>query len=212
MAEKQGETWVEGIPSGAAEPIREKSKQEKRLLLKMDLSIVPLLACSFFIAYMVRPLFPFSSKTANFKKDRNNLGNARIMGMQEDLHLSDEQFFNCLMMFCELLPNKPLDRIVPFKSNSISRGIYGIHASRESRNASYWPTASAWDRGHILWCLWDLPGGCEKLCRCHGAAGSDWHRRSLCPSWVALFQFLVQERRSRNTSRYITLQKKHKLL
>jgi hypothetical protein len=33
-------------------------------------------------------------------KDRNNLGNARIMGMQADLHLSNEQFFNCLMMFC----------------------------------------------------------------------------------------------------------------
>jgi hypothetical protein len=207
MAEKRDETWVEGIPVGAVEPIREKSKQEKRLLLKMDLSIVPLLACSFFIAYMVRSLFPFCSKTANFMKDRNNLGNAQIMGMQEDLHLSNEQFFNCLMMFCELSPNKPLNRTVLFKPNSISRGIHGIHASRESRNASYWPATSARDRGHILWCLWDLPGGCEKLCRGHGAACFDWHGRSLCPSWVALFQFLVQERRSCNTSRYVTLQK-----
>ncbi|KUJ17697.1 MFS general substrate transporter [Mollisia scopiformis] len=60
-----------------------KSKLEKRLLLKMDVSIVPLLGLSFFIAYM----------------DRNNLGNARIMGMQTDLALSDEQFFNCLMVF-----------------------------------------------------------------------------------------------------------------
>jgi hypothetical protein len=34
-------------------------------------------------------------------KDRNNLGNARVMGMQADLHLTDEQFFNCLMMFCK---------------------------------------------------------------------------------------------------------------
>ncbi|KAF8851304.1 MFS general substrate transporter [Acephala macrosclerotiorum] len=31
--------------------------------------------------------------------DRNNLGNARIMGMQTDLGLSNEQFFNCLTVF-----------------------------------------------------------------------------------------------------------------
>jgi hypothetical protein len=137
---------------------------------------------------------PFLFATANFKKDRNNLGNARIMGMQADLHLSNEQFFNCLMMFCRLSLNRPLGRTTPFKANSIiSRRIHGIHAPRESWNARYWPAASARYRGHILWCLWNLPGGCEELCRCHGAAGSDWHGRSLCPSWVALFQFLVSD-------------------
>ncbi|RDW65994.1 hypothetical protein BP6252_09629 [Coleophoma cylindrospora] len=84
MAEKQDDSWVEDIlPTSVEEPTGNRSILEKRLLLKMDLSIVPLLACSFFIAYM----------------DRNNLGNARIMGMQEDLHLSDEQYFNCLTMF-----------------------------------------------------------------------------------------------------------------
>jgi hypothetical protein len=113
MTEKPEEAWVDGVPSGAAEPTMAKSKQEKRLLLKMDLSIVPLLACSFFIAYMVRSLFPLCLTTANFKKDRNNLGNARIMGMQADLHLSNEQFFNCLMMFCELSLNQPPDHIIP---------------------------------------------------------------------------------------------------
>lgn len=57
MAEKQAESWIEDSPSTAVEvPTAQKSKLEKRLLLKMDLSIVPLLACSFFIAYMVRNL------------------------------------------------------------------------------------------------------------------------------------------------------------
>lgn len=57
MAEKQGESWVEDA-SAVGVAVEEapgfKSKLEKRLLLKMDLSIVPLLACSFFIAYMVQ--------------------------------------------------------------------------------------------------------------------------------------------------------------
>lgn len=54
MAEKEGETWVEDSPATAMDvPTPHKSKVEKRLLLKMDVSIVPLLACSFFIAYMV---------------------------------------------------------------------------------------------------------------------------------------------------------------
>ncbi|OCK99096.1 MFS general substrate transporter [Cenococcum geophilum 1.58] len=62
---------------------RSRSEQAQRLLLKMDFTIVPMLACSFFIAYL----------------DRNNIGNARVMGMQKDLHLTDKQFFNCLSMF-----------------------------------------------------------------------------------------------------------------
>jgi len=37
---------------------------------------------------------------SNCDQDRNNIGNARVMGMQKDLHLTDKQFFNCLSMFC----------------------------------------------------------------------------------------------------------------
>lgn len=37
-----------------------------------------------------------------FPQDRGAIGNARIMGFQKDLHLSNDQFFNCLMMFCKL--------------------------------------------------------------------------------------------------------------
>lgn len=57
MAEKGHQTWAEDMPaSELVEPERHRSKQEKRLLFKMDLAIVPLLACSFFIAYMVSHL------------------------------------------------------------------------------------------------------------------------------------------------------------
>ena len=37
-------------------------------------------------------------------QDRNSIGNARIMGLLEDLHLTDQQYYNCLMMFCEYCP------------------------------------------------------------------------------------------------------------
>jgi hypothetical protein len=103
-AEKAGELWVEehNVTSSASLK-RPKSKEEKRLLRKMDLAIVPLLTLTFFIAYLVFP--PFYGNCIwywqNYHKDRNNLGNARVMGMQTDLHLTDEQFFNCLMMFCK---------------------------------------------------------------------------------------------------------------
>jgi hypothetical protein len=55
-AEKAGEVWLEEsrIPR-AAGARRMKSDEEKKLLRKMDLAIVPLLTLTFFIAYMVLP-------------------------------------------------------------------------------------------------------------------------------------------------------------
>ncbi|KAJ5610281.1 major facilitator superfamily domain-containing protein [Penicillium lagena] len=61
----------------------EKSPREKRLLLKQDLAIVPLLAGCFFFAYL----------------DRTQIGNAKVMGMDADLNMSSSQYYNCLMMF-----------------------------------------------------------------------------------------------------------------
>jgi hypothetical protein len=57
-AEKAGEVWLEESRiSGAAGARRIKSKEEKKLLRKMDLAIVPLLTLTFFIAYMVLPTY-----------------------------------------------------------------------------------------------------------------------------------------------------------
>ncbi|EXJ68747.1 uncharacterized protein A1O5_08541 [Cladophialophora psammophila CBS 110553] len=60
-----------------------KSKEEKALVRKADILILPLLSGSILFAYL----------------DRGNIGNARIMGLQEDINLSNGQYFNCLMMF-----------------------------------------------------------------------------------------------------------------
>lgn len=56
---------------------------------------------------LVRVLGQFSlisdeSRMLNWRQDRGSIGNARIMGFQADLHLSEDQFYNCLMIFCGL--------------------------------------------------------------------------------------------------------------
>ncbi|KAH8698862.1 major facilitator superfamily domain-containing protein [Talaromyces proteolyticus] len=68
---------------GTGGVIRQKSKQEKLVLLKQDIAIAFILSGCFFFSYL----------------DRSSLGNARIMGLQADLGLTDAQFMNCLMMF-----------------------------------------------------------------------------------------------------------------
>ncbi|KAJ9604883.1 hypothetical protein H2200_010998 [Cladophialophora chaetospira] len=60
-----------------------KSKDEKRLIRKLDLTVVPLSALIYFVAYL----------------DRNSIGNARLMGLEKDLGLTPDQFYNCLTMF-----------------------------------------------------------------------------------------------------------------
>lgn len=63
--QKDSEKWVEEAQVARREDSMKKSKQERRLLLKMDLSIVPLLALSFFIAYMV-----FHERGIDYCEDR----------------------------------------------------------------------------------------------------------------------------------------------
>ncbi|KAH8808685.1 major facilitator superfamily domain-containing protein [Xylogone sp. PMI_703] len=60
-----------------------KSKVERRLVLKADLLILPFAALIFFVAYL----------------DRNSIGNARLMGIQKDLKMSNYQYYNCLTIF-----------------------------------------------------------------------------------------------------------------
>ncbi|KIW96319.1 uncharacterized protein Z519_03388 [Cladophialophora bantiana CBS 173.52] len=55
-------------------------KAEKRLVHRLDLILIPLASLIFFVAYL----------------DRNCIGNARLMGLEEDLSLTPNQFYNCL--------------------------------------------------------------------------------------------------------------------
>ncbi|KAK0123942.1 hypothetical protein ONS95_008932 [Cadophora gregata] len=60
-----------------------KSKAERQLVLKADCLIIPVAALIYFVAYL----------------DRNSIGNARLLRPEKTLHLSPEQYYNCLMMF-----------------------------------------------------------------------------------------------------------------
>ncbi|KEF58592.1 uncharacterized protein A1O9_06518 [Exophiala aquamarina CBS 119918] len=56
---------------------------EKRLLRKIDYTVLPLMGISMLISFL----------------DRGNIGNARVLGMQKDTGLSNQQFLNIIMMF-----------------------------------------------------------------------------------------------------------------
>ena len=82
----------------AAEAIR----VEKKVVRKQDIVMVPLLAgCTFFV-FLVRAsgTIPFCITLLTLDKDRAALGNARLMNFPKDLHLTNQQFFNCLMIIC----------------------------------------------------------------------------------------------------------------
>ncbi|KIW13612.1 hypothetical protein PV08_08802 [Exophiala spinifera] len=56
---------------------------QKSLVRKLDFIILPLLSLSYLMAYI----------------DRNNIGYARLMGLQDGLKLSGSQFYNAVMVF-----------------------------------------------------------------------------------------------------------------
>jgi hypothetical protein len=107
-----------------------KSKAERRLVLKADCLIVPLAALIYFVAYLVRELPCIKENTYQqyiliHNQDRNSIGNARLMGLQADLDMNDDQYFNCLMLFCKL--DSPSDRLAT--SNGTSRWLHYLHAA-----------------------------------------------------------------------------------
>lgn len=39
-------------------------------------------------------------------QDRNNIGYARLLGLEKDLHMNDEEFDDAVMVFCKSIPSK----------------------------------------------------------------------------------------------------------
>ncbi len=86
----------------------QKSALERRLLLKSDLLILPLLALTYLVAYLVT-YFDFHSckpLVLTVHQDRNNIGNARLMTLQQDTHMTNEQYFSCVQIFCKSVPTE----------------------------------------------------------------------------------------------------------
>ncbi|KAI1614623.1 major facilitator superfamily domain-containing protein [Exophiala viscosa] len=104
-----------------------KSREEKRLVRKQDMLILPLLSGSLFFGYL----------------DRGQIGNARVMGMQVDLRLTSQQFYNCVMMFflgymVLELPAGLLLRICPPRFVlGVNAVLFGIFACAMASAKSY---------------------------------------------------------------------------
>ncbi|PNP38205.1 hypothetical protein TGAMA5MH_09895 [Trichoderma gamsii] len=73
----------EAAPDIVVPPTGEQSQSEKKLVRKTDFVVCMMFGLSYFFAYL----------------DRGAIGNARIMGLQQDLGLSDDRFFNCILIF-----------------------------------------------------------------------------------------------------------------
>ncbi|KAI0428811.1 major facilitator superfamily domain-containing protein [Xylaria sp. FL1042] len=56
---------------------------EKKILRKMDIRLIPMLALLYLLSFL----------------DRGNIGNAKIEGLQEDLHMTNDQYNLCLTVF-----------------------------------------------------------------------------------------------------------------
>lgn len=65
-----------GDPAAAFSPA-----MQKRVLRKMDLRLIPMLALLYLLAFL----------------DRGNIGNAKIEGMLDDLHMTGPQYNWCCM-------------------------------------------------------------------------------------------------------------------
>ncbi|KAG9773414.1 hypothetical protein KCU88_g5793, partial [Aureobasidium melanogenum] len=89
---------------------------EKRLLRKADFVIIPLFSIVHLVSYL----------------DRNSIGNARIMGLQKDLHMTAGQFYNCLTMFfigygISMFPaNLTAKKFKPNRSLGVACMFFGI--------------------------------------------------------------------------------------
>ncbi|OAQ67850.1 MFS transporter [Pochonia chlamydosporia 170] len=81
----------------------ENQKLTRRLLLKLDTRVLPILALLFLCSFL----------------DRTNVGNARILGLEDSLHLSDKQYTTGLAVFyatyvaSELPSNLLLKKVSP---------------------------------------------------------------------------------------------------
>lgn len=77
------------------------SLEERRLLWKCDWHILPILFCLLVLSFLGEPsAVIFYGRTfmlANFS-DRVNIGNAKIQGLEEDLHLKNNDYNVALLV------------------------------------------------------------------------------------------------------------------
>jgi hypothetical protein len=76
-------TFTHHDPNWAGDDVDFSNVDEKNVLRKMDLRLLPMLALLYLLSFL----------------DRGNIGNAKIEGLADDLHMTGPQYNWCLTVF-----------------------------------------------------------------------------------------------------------------
>jgi len=76
-------TFKNHDPNWAGDDVDFSNVDEKKVLRKMDLRLLPMLALLYLLSFL----------------DRGNIGNAKIEGLTDDLHMTGPQYNWCLTVF-----------------------------------------------------------------------------------------------------------------
>lgn len=143
MKEEKEDVSLESGGSTSPDPAA-----ERRLSLKIDLHVVPILFVLFMLAFL----------------DRINIGNARLQGLEADLNMSGHDYNVALFIFfipyilCEVPSNILLKKIAP--STWLS-GIIVAWGECSSSSSGGWETLTNYTSRHRD----DVSGRGEELCR-----------------------------------------------
>ncbi|KAI8582833.1 hypothetical protein K450DRAFT_225028 [Umbelopsis ramanniana AG] len=126
LDEKQSISQPEGIPRPedlkqdmalqTGEADNELKERERRLLWKIDLRLLPTLSVMYLLASL----------------DRGNIGNARLGGLEADLHLEGNDFYNALSIFyagyvlCQIPSNLMVKTMRPSRWIGITMTLWGV--------------------------------------------------------------------------------------
>jgi hypothetical protein len=72
---------------------------EKQILRKMDLRLIPMLALLYLLSFLDRGVRPPPHFLTQSDTSPQNIGNAKIEGLTEDLHMTGAQYNWCLTVF-----------------------------------------------------------------------------------------------------------------
>lgn len=96
-------TLFNEVERNSMDPLTWTPEEEKKLVKKIDLFLLPTIWLMYLLSYMVGHRSFLTGDVgmlmANRDQDRTNIGNARIAGMADDLELSSNQYSVCLVVF-----------------------------------------------------------------------------------------------------------------
>jgi MFS family permease len=127
MSDYNSNDTAHASKAGGVEDAASLARLEQKTVTKLDLLLVPSMSILYLCAFL----------------DRSNIGNARVAGLQEDLHISDHQYQTALTVtyvpyiLAELPSNLILSRIGPRILLPTICILWGLVSSLQSQVSSY---------------------------------------------------------------------------